>query len=238
MTDRAAPIDFYFDFISPYGYLAATRIEEIGAKYRRRRRMAPVPARRDGAAGDGHQAADGDASQVGLPRGRPAAHGAAARRPAHHPRSRRCQRRGGLARLLLARRGKTRPQAKALARRLLERLWVEGRDITDPGVVADEAAALGVSTVKRSADVALGDPAGQGPAALRRRCGNRAEGLRLAVLHRRRPADLGRRPVVDDRALAAPRVLGADPGNPAIAPAAPPRRPCPGARSCGSCRSR
>ena len=35
--------------------------------------------------------------------------------------------------------------ARALARRLLERLWVEGRDITDPAVVADEAAALGVS---------------------------------------------------------------------------------------------
>src|SRR3972149_5617739 len=27
----AKPIDFYFDFSSPYGYLAAQRIDEIGA---------------------------------------------------------------------------------------------------------------------------------------------------------------------------------------------------------------
>ncbi len=30
-----APIDFYFDFSSPYGYLAATRIEDVAAKYGR-----------------------------------------------------------------------------------------------------------------------------------------------------------------------------------------------------------
>ena len=31
----AAPIEFYFDFSSPYGYLAARRIEEVVAPYRR-----------------------------------------------------------------------------------------------------------------------------------------------------------------------------------------------------------
>ena len=30
------PIDFYFDFISPYGYLASTQIEKISAKYDRK----------------------------------------------------------------------------------------------------------------------------------------------------------------------------------------------------------
>ena len=30
-----APIDFYFDFSSPYGYLAAVRIDALAAKYRR-----------------------------------------------------------------------------------------------------------------------------------------------------------------------------------------------------------
>jgi 2-hydroxychromene-2-carboxylate isomerase len=34
-NDMAAPIDFYFDFSSPYGYLASTRIEEIAAKHGR-----------------------------------------------------------------------------------------------------------------------------------------------------------------------------------------------------------
>jgi len=31
----ANPIDFYFDFSSPYGYLASTRIEELAAKHGR-----------------------------------------------------------------------------------------------------------------------------------------------------------------------------------------------------------
>lgn len=30
-----APIDFYFDFSSPYGYFAATRIDELAARYGR-----------------------------------------------------------------------------------------------------------------------------------------------------------------------------------------------------------
>ncbi|MCA3003303.1 MAG: 2-hydroxychromene-2-carboxylate isomerase [Betaproteobacteria bacterium] len=36
------PIDFYFDFSSPYGYLAATRINAIGAKYERRVKWRPI----------------------------------------------------------------------------------------------------------------------------------------------------------------------------------------------------
>ena len=31
----AAPIEFYFDFSSPYGYLAAQRIEEVAEEYKR-----------------------------------------------------------------------------------------------------------------------------------------------------------------------------------------------------------
>ena len=45
--------------------------------------------------------------------------------------------------------------ARALARRLLERLWVDGRDITGADVVADEAAALGVS--RETIEAALGE---------------------------------------------------------------------------------
>ena len=30
-----APIDFYFDFSSPYGYFASTRIDELAQKYGR-----------------------------------------------------------------------------------------------------------------------------------------------------------------------------------------------------------
>jgi 2-hydroxychromene-2-carboxylate isomerase len=38
MTDlprAAAPIDFYFDFSSPYGYLAAEKVDELAARYGR-----------------------------------------------------------------------------------------------------------------------------------------------------------------------------------------------------------
>ncbi len=36
------PIDFYFDFSSPYGYLAATRINAIGQKYNRQIKWRPI----------------------------------------------------------------------------------------------------------------------------------------------------------------------------------------------------
>lgn len=38
----AGPIDFYFDFSSPYGYLASTCIDALGAKYGRTVRWHPV----------------------------------------------------------------------------------------------------------------------------------------------------------------------------------------------------
>ncbi|MBM3526009.1 MAG: 2-hydroxychromene-2-carboxylate isomerase, partial [Alphaproteobacteria bacterium] len=37
-----APVEFFFDFSSPYGYLASTRIEELGARYRRTVDWKPV----------------------------------------------------------------------------------------------------------------------------------------------------------------------------------------------------
>jgi 2-hydroxychromene-2-carboxylate isomerase len=38
----ANPIDFYFDFSSPYGYFASTRIDALAAKYGREVRWHPV----------------------------------------------------------------------------------------------------------------------------------------------------------------------------------------------------
>lgn len=38
----SSPIDFYFDFTSPYGYLAAMRIDELAAKYGRSVKWHPV----------------------------------------------------------------------------------------------------------------------------------------------------------------------------------------------------
>lgn len=38
----AAPIDFYFDFSSPYGYFASTRIDALGAKHGREVAWRPI----------------------------------------------------------------------------------------------------------------------------------------------------------------------------------------------------
>ncbi|MCY7386827.1 MAG: 2-hydroxychromene-2-carboxylate isomerase [Burkholderiales bacterium] len=42
MSSETPAIDFYFDFSSPYGYLAATRIEAIAAKHRRQVNWRPI----------------------------------------------------------------------------------------------------------------------------------------------------------------------------------------------------
>ena len=144
MTERAAPIDFYFDFISPYGYLAATRIGEIGGKYARPVKWRPfllgvtvlqvmsikplmeTPLKSDYLVVDRPRMA----KLLGVPLAIPdldGVNGVAASRAFYW----------------LAEEDED--AARALARRLLERLWVDGRDITGADVVADEAAALGVS---------------------------------------------------------------------------------------------
>jgi 2-hydroxychromene-2-carboxylate isomerase len=38
----ATPIDFYFDFSSPYGYLASTRVDALAAKYGREVNWKPI----------------------------------------------------------------------------------------------------------------------------------------------------------------------------------------------------
>lgn len=41
-TNAKAPLEFYFDFSSPYGYLASERIDELAAKYGRKVEWRPV----------------------------------------------------------------------------------------------------------------------------------------------------------------------------------------------------
>ena len=42
MTEPAAPIDFYFDFSSPYGSLLSERIDELAARFDRRVHWHPI----------------------------------------------------------------------------------------------------------------------------------------------------------------------------------------------------
>ena len=42
MTEPVAPIDFYFDFSSPYGYLLSERIDDLAARFGRRVHWHPI----------------------------------------------------------------------------------------------------------------------------------------------------------------------------------------------------
>ena len=42
MTDSAPPLDFYFDFSSPYGYLMSEKIDALAAQYERKVRWHPI----------------------------------------------------------------------------------------------------------------------------------------------------------------------------------------------------
>lgn len=42
MSEAKAPLEFYFDFSSPYGYLASERVDELAAKYGRKVKWRPL----------------------------------------------------------------------------------------------------------------------------------------------------------------------------------------------------
>ena len=137
------PIEFYFDFISPYGYLAATRIETLAGRFGRSVEWHPfllgitvmkvmglkpimeTPLKSDYAVIDRPRMA----RLFGVPLAIPDmtnVNSLAASRAYYWQRER------------------DPALAKRLADRLLHRLWAEGRDITHPDAVVDEATALGV----------------------------------------------------------------------------------------------
>lgn len=137
------PIDFYFDFISPYGYLASTQIEKIAAKYRRDvvwhpfllgvtvmnvmglKPVMDTPLKSDYALIDRPRMA----KLFGVPLTIPDLTGVnslAASRAYYWIQE-------------------TDPGlAKQFAKRIFNRLWVDGEDITDPEATIAEAVALGL----------------------------------------------------------------------------------------------
>lgn len=137
------PVDFYFDFISPYGYLAATQIEKIAAKYDREVAWHPfllgvtvmnvmglkpimeTPLKSDYALIDRPRMAKLFGVDLVIP-DLEGVNSVAASRAYYWQRERDPE------------------LAKELAMCLFQRLWVEGRDITDAGAVIEEAMALGI----------------------------------------------------------------------------------------------
>lgn len=137
----AKPIEFYFDFSSPYGYLAAQRIDEIGEEYGRNVAWRPfllgvvfkttggqpllnIPMKGDYARRDLLRSARLMDIPFTLPRPFPFMSVAACR-----------------ATYWLSERDAA--AGKALAQALYRAAFAEGRKIADPPCVADVAAGLG-----------------------------------------------------------------------------------------------
>jgi 2-hydroxychromene-2-carboxylate isomerase len=139
------PIDFYFDFISPYGYLASTQIEKIAAKHGRDvvwhpfllgvtvmnvmglKPIMETPLKSDYALIDRPRMA----KLFGVPLVIPDLDGVnslAASRAYYWLAEQDAQ------------------LAKDFAKRIFHRLWVDGEGITDADTVITEAAAVGVKS--------------------------------------------------------------------------------------------
>jgi len=138
------PIEFYFDFLSPYGYLAATKIEDLAAKYQRTVTWRPfllgitvlkvmglkpvmeTPLKADYVVKDLERTANLLGVPLNLSTNGPKNSRAAARAfywvQEHEPQL-----------------------AKELALALLTRQWVRGEDISEPETIADEAESLGIA---------------------------------------------------------------------------------------------
>ena len=140
----SGPIEFYFDFLSPYGYLAATKIEALGAKYGRQVIWRPfllgvtvlkvmglkpvmeTPLKADYVIKDLERSANLLDVPLNLSTNGPSNSRAAAR--AYYWVQDRDE---GL--------------AKKLALELLTRQWVRGEDISEVEVIAEEAAGFGIN---------------------------------------------------------------------------------------------
>jgi 2-hydroxychromene-2-carboxylate isomerase len=151
----AVPIEFYFEFASPYGYLASTRIDAIAARHGREVAWHPIMLgaafKLTGAQPLVHTPLKGDYMMRDLPRFArllDVPFKAPPVMPANSlAASRAC--------IWLAQDDPHR--AKALAQAVFHAHWGEGRDIARPDGIADVAESLGIKRAALLAAVA--DPA-------------------------------------------------------------------------------
>ena len=151
----ANPIDFYFDFSSPYGYFASTRIDELGAKHGRAVTWRPILL------GATFKITGGQPLPTIPLKGTYSAHdmartarmlGVPFKMPSKFPVA------GTAASRAFYWVGDKDPAlAKKLARALYHAYFAEDRDISNPEVAGNVAAKLGVD--KGELTQALNDPA-------------------------------------------------------------------------------
>ena len=151
----ATPIDFYFDFSSPYGYFASQKIEALGAKYDRSVRWHPlllgVIFKTTGGAPLTEVPMKGAYSMHDFARSA-RYHGVPYRMPSRFPIPAQTP-----SRIVLALRDRDPALAARVAKALYRAYFVDDRDIADPDVAAAVAGAAGADAA--AARAAVDDPA-------------------------------------------------------------------------------
>jgi 2-hydroxychromene-2-carboxylate isomerase len=160
MTWRAGipvpqPVQFHFDFSSPYGYLAAQKIGALAAKYGRavdwRPMLLGVAFKVAGTQPLTSIPLKGDYTRRDLPRSA-RFHGVEFRMPSKFPIATQAP-----ARIVLWQRELDPGGSASLVGALYRAYFVDDRDISDPDVAADVAAQAGAS--REGARAAIDDPA-------------------------------------------------------------------------------
>jgi 2-hydroxychromene-2-carboxylate isomerase len=151
----SAPIRFHFDFSSPYGYLAAQKVDALAAKYDRKVDWRPillgVVFKQTGGAPLTMVPLKGDYSRRDMYRSA-RFHGIADfRMPTQFP-----QPTQNAARVFLWQKEKDPEQAVRVAKAIYRAFFVDDRNISDPEIVADAAASAGVD--RAAARAAIDDP--------------------------------------------------------------------------------
>ncbi len=151
-----APIDFYFDFSSPYGYLASEKVEALAAKHGRSVNWHPVLLgvifKQTGAAPLTQIPLKGQYSQRDMMRSAKF-HGVTAfRMPSKFPISSQAP-----ARLVLWAQQRDAALAATMVHAQYRAFFVDDQDISDPATAAAVAAACGVDAA--AARAAIDDPA-------------------------------------------------------------------------------
>ena len=150
-----APLQFHFDFSSPYGYLGAEKIEALAARYERAVDWHPmllgVAFRTTGAQPLTQIPLKGDYTKHDVPRSA-RFHGVPFSMPARFPIATQAP-----ARIVLWQRERDPGGCGALVKALYRAYFVADRDISDPDIAADVAAQTGVS--REGARAAVDDPA-------------------------------------------------------------------------------
>ena len=152
----AEPIEFWFDFSSPYGYLAAQKIDALAARHGRtvdwRPMLLGVAFKQSGQAPLTQIPLKGDYSRRDFARSA-RYHGVAEfRMPEKFPIPSQAP-----ARIVLWAKARDPAQAAVVAKALYRAYFVEGLDVSDPDVAADVAARTGLD--RAAARAAVDDPA-------------------------------------------------------------------------------